>query len=291
MVNKFTHSPVFPIVPCYNEQQQLDVQATMDYAGYLVKNGAEILMTTSGTTQYNLLSNKEIFLINVNLAESFPDKTIIMGLKAESFLATQAIIREYNQHAFDDNVFLMLQYPERYYNDDIIERYFHILAECSDYPLLIHCKPLAHGVIGMEYNYTYPLINKICSHKNIVGIKEETSSKIQAVDVVEGLNKDIGVICSGGSQYRYSLLEKYGADAFLSGVGSIFPQFDINMNAMAEGKCFDVFFKHGWHLSLRYALQHLKLIPLHDRQPWPSFAGAGAYKEIENIVDEIKGMI
>ncbi|GAG06284.1 unnamed protein product, partial [marine sediment metagenome] len=174
MINKFTHSPVFPIVPCYTERQLLDVQATMDYARYLAENGAEILMTTSGTTQYNLLSNAEIFSTNRALGGQWQNKTIIMGLKAESFIATQAIIREYNKGNFNDNTFLMLQYPDRYYNDDIIERYFHILAECSDYPLLIHCKPLQHGVTGKTHDYTAELINKICSHKNIVGVKEET---------------------------------------------------------------------------------------------------------------------
>ena len=291
MINKFTHSPVFPIVPCYNERQQLDIQATVDYACYLVENGAEILMTTAGTTQFNLLSNREISIINDHLATNFPDKVLIMGLKAESFLTTQAIIKEYNKAKFNNNTFLMLKYPERYYEDDIIERYFHILAECSDYPLLIHCGPLVHVVTGKTHDYTAKLINKICSHKNIVGIKEETSNKVDAIDVVEGLNKDIGVICAGGSQYRYNLLKKYGADTFLVGVGSFFPHIDINMIADIEDKCFDVFFEYGWHPSLRYALWCLRLIPHHDRQPWPCLAGTGMYQDIENVVNEIKGMI
>jgi len=293
MINKFTHSPVFPIVPCYNERQLLDIDATIKYAKYLVKRGAKILMTTSGTTQFNLLSNAEIKLINECLSKNFPDITIIMGLKAESFLATQAIIKEYNKFNFNDNTFLMLKYPERYYEDDIIERYFHILAECSDYPLLIHCGPLVHGVTGKTHDYTAELINKICTHKNIVGIKEETSDLILAYDVVQDINIGIGVVCAGRSQRRFNMLEDaaHGQMTFLAGVGSLFPKLDIYWNSVAEDRLFKVFFKYGWHPSLRYALQYLKSIPLHDRQPWPCLAGTGMYQDIENVVTEIKEMI
>lgn len=292
MINKFTHSPVFPIVPCYNQNQTLNVISTIKYALYLTENGAEILMTTSGTTQYNLLSNKEIMDLNEGLAKSFPDITIIMGLKAESFLTTQAIIREYNKCNFNDNVFLMLQYPDRYYNGDIIERYFHILAECSDYPLLIHCKPLQHGVTGKTHDYTSELINKICEHKNIVGIKEETSDLMLAYYVTQEINTDIGIIVAGGSQRRYNyLVDGWGERvSFLTGVGSLWPRLDIVRLNTYENRLFKVFFKHGWHPALRYALQYLKLIPEHNRMPWPALSKE-AYKDIENVVDEIKGMI
>lgn len=295
MINKFTHSPVFPIVPCYNERQLLDIEATMGYAQYLVNNGAEILMTTSGTTQFNLLSNKEIKLINESLASNFPDKTVIMGLKAESFLFTQFVIKEYNKSNFSDNVFLMLQYPERYYEDDIIERYFHILAECSDYPLLIHCKPLVHGVTGKTHDYTAELINKICSHKNIVGIKEETSDLMLAYNVVQEIDADIGIIFAGGSQRRKRFLQppeykKHEQNStFLAGAGSLFPIIDTGNQGYLEDKIFKVFFKYGWHPSLRVALQYLKLIPHHDRQPWP--VDLIAHEYITKVVDEIKEMV
>lgn len=293
MTNKFTHSPVFPIVPCYTQHQLLDIDTTIKYALYLIENGAEILMTTSGTTQFNLLSNKEILLINQMLAESFPKATIIMGLKSESFLATQSIIKEYNKLNFNDNTFLMLKYPERYYDDDIIERYFHILAECSDYPLLVHCEPLRHGVTGEIHDYTAELINKICSHKNIVGIKEETSDLMLAYDVVKDINVGVGVVCAGRSQRRFNFLEAtcHGQMTFLAGVGSLFPTHDIKWNDIAEDRAFSVFFKYGWHPSLRYALQCLDLIPKYDRQPWPTLAGTGMCQDVENVVEEIKGLL
>ena len=302
MINKFTHAPVFPIVPCYTERQLLDIDATIKYAQYLVDNGAEILMTTAGTTQFNLLSNSEIQIINKSLAAAFPDKTIIMGLRADSFLLTQSIIKVYNKLRFNDNTFLMLKYPERYYNDDIIERYFHILAEASDYPILIHCNPLMNGITGKTHDYTAKLINKICSNKNIVGVKEETSNLTQAYSVVKELNSDIGTIFAGGSQRRYTILSDlgYSGKTFLVGVGSVFPRVDIEykmefdnygnkgVDNDIESKCFDVFFKYGWHPSLRYALQYSELIPEHNRQPWPSLDNYGA---IQTVVDFIKGML
>jgi hypothetical protein len=123
-----------------------------------------------------------------------------------------------------------------------------------------------------------------------VGIKEEINDINTAGNTTQLLNKDIGIIHAGGSQWRYHSVAREKKDTFLAGVGSLFPQRDIKMDIRAEDKCFKVFFKYGWHPSLRYALQYLKLIPEYNRQPWPELSKQ-AKTEIENVTDEIKEMV
>jgi len=296
MIDKFTHSPVFPIVPCYNDNSWIDYLACMVYIKYLKENGAQILMTTAGTSQFDLLTNKQIRGLNQALTDNIDDDTtIIIGLKPQS---TDAIIAEMANYASmhrlsikDGDAFFLLKYPERFYDRETIVRYFHDVADESDLPCLIHCSPIISGYSGKFIDYTAEAINDICRHDNIVGIKEEHSSITMATEVVEALSADMGVIFAGGSQRRYRALGMYHKNStFLTGIGSMFPKLDIEMNERAENECFNIFFKHGWHPSLRYALQYLKLVPEYARQPWPELPNV-AQKEIENVVNEIKELI
>ncbi|GAG32412.1 unnamed protein product, partial [marine sediment metagenome] len=125
-----------------------------------------------------------------------------------------------------------------------------------------------------------------------VGVKEETSDLMLAYNVTFDVCVDIGIIVAGRSQQRYNYLNHGWGEriSFLAGVGSIWPKVDIFRRDTYENRIFKVFFKHGWHPSLRYALQRLNIIPIHNRQPWPELT-AYANGEISEVVAEIKGMI
>ena len=71
---------------------------------------------------------------------------------------------------------------------------------------------------------------------------------------------------------RYEFLRSAGANAFLSGVGNLFPDVeqryidrDIDLPLQLEKKMFDVFMKYGWHKSLRIALDYLDLTCYNNR--------------------------
>lgn len=267
-------SPVFPIVPSYDKDGDLESQSK--YLDYLANNKVKIIMTTAGTSQFNLLSDIEITELNSNIytyAHMFD--FFIMGLN-------------YNHNNYWiskdiglKNVAYLLQYSERYYSDKEIINYFYSLAEKSLQPIFIHCLPLRDGRGKGQYVWTADLINKLCEHENIIGIKEETPDLMQAYDICSKINKDkCQIICAGGSQRRFELLKNTGVQSFLAGVGSIWPTVDLDGNTFPidekkiylndnfEDECFDLFFKIGWHPALRHALKLKGLISDCDRQPY-----------------------
>jgi dihydrodipicolinate synthase/N-acetylneuraminate lyase len=287
-------SPVFPIVPAYDRAQEMN--GVSSYIEFLQDEAVEIIMTTAGTTQFNLLCNEEVCTLNCSCNTLF-EKKKIMGLKAEGFVKEE--IKLYNAKDFK-NTALMFMYPERYYSDETIVEYFHELADLSNYPVFIHCLSFKHGR-GGTYCYTAELINKICKHKNIVGIKEETPDLMQAYNICRNINKDnCEIIVAGGSQRRYRLLGDAGAQSFLAGIGSIYPEEDIAflnscvtgypLNSKAEGKLFDVFFRIGWHPSLRYALKKKGLISEYDRMPFYQLT-ENEKREIDTVLEAIEKTI
>ena len=129
----------------------------------------------------------------------------------------------------------------------------------------------------------------------IEGIKEEHSNLYKSYDFVSKLDPDMDVIVAGGSSMRrFEFLESAGANAFLSGVGNLFPHIeqqyldgDKDVALSIEKRFFDVFMKYGWHKSLRIGLDILNLTCYNDRNPWPR-RDPEEYKEIKNIVEFIK---
>ena len=62
-MDKVTMPPVFPIPPAYDKDGNLDLNAVRKYIKYLEKNGVEVIMTTAGTSQFNLLTLNDIILL------------------------------------------------------------------------------------------------------------------------------------------------------------------------------------------------------------------------------------
>tara|TARA_R110000824_G_scaffold323480_1_gene510434 strand:+ start:553 stop:1461 length:909 start_codon:yes stop_codon:yes gene_type:complete len=282
MIENITKSVVFPLVPAYNKNQDVNYASTLNYIEHLQALNASTLMTTAGTTQFHLLTNKEVLKLNTMCADEFGGTTIA-GLKPNSFRETKEQIKEHNANLKGKNACLMLLYPERYYDNESIIRYFKDLADISKFPVLIHGMFMRKGT-GGTYNFKADLVNELATHPNIIGMKEETNNLMDAYQFCKDVDTDnFGIIVAGGSQKRFSFLHSAGAQTFLSGVGSLFPSTDNLYHMLLkrglyddaskikedyENELFDVFMKIGWHLSLRTALKELNLISEYDRMPF-----------------------
>ena len=291
--------PVFPIPPAYDKDGNLDLNAIRKYIKYLENNGVEVIMTTAGTSQFNLLTLNDIILLNKVCAE-FNGKSIL-GIPALSKDEAYEFIIEMNKLELK-NSSLMLLYPDRYYNDEAIVDYFNFLADVSNYTCFIHGMFMRKGT-GGTYNFTAELINKISQHNNIVGMKEETNDFGLAYNICKDINKDdFIVIVAGGSMKRFLSLHSTGVQTFLTGIGNILPEVDIKFhNKLTNGDLyeaykivnefenlfFDVFMKYGWHLSLREGLYCENHYEPNTKYPFPR-ADKEVVKDIKKIIEEMK---
>ena len=282
--SEFVEGPVFPIPPSYTDSGELDYSKTKAYLRYLESQGAKVIMTTAGTSQFNLMTIQEIRDFNFCCVENFRNGAVILGLP---MLGEREIVKEidYANRAFTKykDVAVMLLYPERHYDDHSVGMFFSLMASRSKLPVFVHAQGMKKGQ-GGHYDYSPELIKKLADLENVVGIKEEHSSFEGGYEVcraVKESNPEFRIIVAGKSQRRYTLLKSAGADTFLTGIGSIVPSYDriahrsreISLGIdegqlKTEDRLFEIFMKIGWHPSLRYALQLRGFLGETNRRPF-----------------------
>ena len=76
-------SPVYPISPSFDENEKLELLSTIKYLNYITKEEGKIVMTTAGTSQYNLLTIDEVRSLNLCVINNFKEEKIL-GLPALS---------------------------------------------------------------------------------------------------------------------------------------------------------------------------------------------------------------
>ena len=276
---------VIAIPPSYDEGQHLELHSTRSYMEYLTNNGAEAVMTTAGTSQFNLLSINEIHELNECIKSSFGGEKIL-GIPALCSTAAH----DFAHCQPHKNTRYMAIYPDRFYDKETIHRYVATIVEAIGEPVYLHAPKMRAGR-GGDWNYDADTINYLYDEGMVIGIKEEHSNLSESFNFVSKLNNNLDVIVAGGSMRRFCFLSPAGANSFLAGVGNIFPQIEKeffhnqdNKFIAMETSLFDVFMEHGWHQSLRIALRLRGLTCFHDREPWPRASDAAVY-DIAEILD------
>ena len=270
--------PVYPIPPSFIHDE-LDLDSTIKYLSYLDSKGSTRVLTTAGTSQFNLLDLDEVYKLNKCLVDNFP-KEKILGLPALSLKHLLNEIEKLNRLEAKDTSILIL-FSERYYNDDQLIKFFETVCYTSNYPVYLHGNSLRKG-FGGTFEYSNAILRSLSKLDNFVGMKEEYSSLDLAIKNIQDLNLDI--IVAGGSMRRFWTLLPFGATSFLTGIGSFNPthaelfyqnckdgNFEkcIQIIQEYETPAFNTFMSIGWHASMRQALKYQGFI-CNNREPFVS---------------------
>jgi len=284
---------VVAIPPSYFVES-LETESTSEYVKYLHAHGATTVMTTAGTSQFNLLSTQEIHQLNQSIVDNFDGVSILgvpgCGTKdACNFVEDTKQYRKHNTH-------VMALYPDRFYDKATVIDHVSRISDAWGGPVYLHTPKMRKGT-GGDWDYTAEIVNELYYKDKLAGIKEEHSDLSASYNFVAALNKRIDVIVAGGSMRRFNYLESAGANAFLSGIGNLFPEIETKfLNSVSDWRelflrretvFFNTFLKYGWHASLRSALKLLELTCFNNRSPWPELS-PDAESEIMNIIKELK---
>mgnify|MGYP003150634107 CR=1 FL=1 len=279
---------VVPIPPSYDKDQDLYWEDTENYINYLDKEGVTTVMTTAGTSQYNLLSQPEIIELN-RCVSSFSRKKILGLPPLPQLHLTKFIDSQRSVLGDVPNTHFMALYADRFYDNQSIVDYFSSVVDIVGSPIYIHSMFMRSGR-GGHWNYTSDILNELFERNLVIGIKEEYNDVMAAYNFILDLPRDMDIIVAGGSMRRHQFLKNAGAKSFLSGVGNLFPQIERDYfrgkeesSVEKENELFSVFNKHGWHRSLRIALSLMDLGCNFDRMPWPN--------RDNHIVEEIKKVL
>ena len=275
MIPTLQNRSIVAIPPSYDKEERLELESTVGYLKYLKANGAQCVMTTAGTSQFNLLTTSEIHRLNGCIAASF-EGSKILGIPPVSTTTACDFVCA-SQDYLGTDVKLMALYPDRFYSEDAVINYLQRVCEAAGDSVYLHTQKMRSGISG-EWNYDCDIINKLYDLGCIVGIKEEHPNLQASYNFVRHLNPNIDVIVAGGSMRRFAFLESAGANSLLAGIGNLFPDIENEFLAghdkikhlQTEAKLFDVFMANGWHKSLRASLKMLNLTCLNNRNPWPN---------------------
>lgn len=273
--------PVFPILTPFTEEGSVDHIALVKYVEFLTSCNVGTILTTVGTSRFNLLSWEEIRAVNKTVASAtLPETITIAAGPITGDLQTNI---EFAKHAeaIGSDAYIA-HFPERWYGAEPIYNFFKELSASVSIAVLLHELPMRSGY-GGQIQYSLDLLERLVSIPNMVGMKEECMDGGYAYLLHRKLQNKCAIIGAGAMR---NFMRDYhaGARANLVGVGSFFPRVEIAFQEALktgdtdkahhivrtyEDPYFDIAVELGWHPQLKETLHLLGLMPPFERTPMP----------------------
>lgn len=277
--------PVCPILTPFTEDgSAVDHTALHQYVSFLAASGIPAVMTTVGTSRFNLLSEDEMRAVNETVAKAAAGRClVILAGPMTGHLGTNI---DFAAHAARHNADAYIAFfPERYYGHEPIFDFYKTLTDSVDIGIMIHEMPMRSGYGGNQ-QYPIDLLVRLSELPNLFGMKEECMDAGYAYQIHRNLEDSMAII-GAGSMRLFMRDYHAGGRAYLVGIGSFFPRvaqafFDATVaNNMErahhimrtyEEPYFDLAVSLGWHIALKETLNILGLMPAWERAPLPRLA-------------------
>lgn len=274
--------PVIPVPTAFNRDETVDYDGLTKYVKFLSDNNIPAVMTTVGTSRYNLLSWDEMLKVNEALVKGAGEhtQTIVANPTTGGLKNTIAFGKHAEEIGAD---YFLVYFPERHYGEENTFDYFRELCSHLTIKILIHEMPMRNGLGGGTVQYSPELLERLFQLENIVGVKEEALDPEYSNMLLERFADDILVIGAGGGMSRYLYRDfDRGAKAFLGGIGGFIPSMELEFYKAITGgdkekareivenielKYFEKVVPLGWHPSLKVALSLRGLMQPYERRP------------------------
>lgn len=290
--------PVFPIPTPFTQDGAVDHDALAKYVDFLAGADVAALMSTVGTSRFNLLSFDEMKAVNATVAKAAKGRCIVI-LAGPMTGGTDTHV-DFARHAekAGGDAFIAFM-PERYYGQDAVVEFFRAVSESVGIATMMHETPMRSGY-GGQLQYSLDLLDRLTDMPGVVGMKEECMDGGYAYLLHRRLAGKCGII-GAGSKRLYMRDFHAGAKAYLVGLGNFFPQVAKDFHAAMkahdidrahaivrayEDPFFDVAVGLGWHVALKETMHVLGLMPPFERAPLPRL-DAGQRDKLAACIDKL----
>jgi dihydrodipicolinate synthase/N-acetylneuraminate lyase len=273
--------PVFPVLTPFTADGAVDHEALARYVDFLAGCKVTAVMSTVGTSRFNLLSMDEIKAVNETIAHAAKGRCIV--ILAGPMTGTTSVHVDFAKHAekAGGDAFIAF-FPERYYGQDAVVEFFKTISDSIGIGTMIHEMPMRSGYGGNQ-QYALDLLERLTDMPGVVGMKEECMDGGYAYLLHRRLSGKCGII-GAGSKRLYMRDFHAGAKAYLVGIGNVFPQVAKDFYAAMrahdmdrahaivrayEDPYFDLAVSLGWHVALKETLHMMNLMPPYERAPLP----------------------
>jgi 4-hydroxy-tetrahydrodipicolinate synthase len=290
---------VIPLPTPFTKDGDVDYNTMHNYVEFLVSNGIKNVMTTVGTSRFNLLTDEEVFKLNETVVKAAAGKAVTIVANPTVGSVKRTI--EFGKHAEKIGAdFFLAYYPERHYGEQNIYDYFYAITKEVSTPVLLHEMPMRNGFGAGTVQYSIPLLEKLIALPTIAGFKEEALDAEYSNQILKTFKDKAVIIGAGGGMSRY-LLRDYdlGSKAFLGGIGNFIPSLEIDFyNAITSGDkakaekivneielpYFQKVVPFGWHPSLKAAIALKGLMQPYERAPMIEIKG----EQLEELTAVLK---
>ncbi|HTF03200.1 MAG TPA: dihydrodipicolinate synthase family protein, partial [Bacteroidia bacterium] len=137
--------PVIPLPTPFNAKYEVDYAALGEYVRFLVNAGIKNVMTTVGTSRFNLLTFEEVKKVNETVVAAAAGKAVTIVANPQMGGVMHAI--DFAKHAESIGADYFLAYfPERHYGEDNTYSYFKSISdELKKTSVLLHEMPMRNG--------------------------------------------------------------------------------------------------------------------------------------------------
>ncbi|HUU73023.1 MAG TPA: dihydrodipicolinate synthase family protein [Burkholderiales bacterium] len=293
---------VVPVLAMFRQDGMLDETAISEYVEYLVGAGVGTLMCTVGSSRYDVLTVPEMLRVNRIVAQTAVGRAVVIVTTPSTGPTSQAI--EFANAAADDGADAILAvYPDRFYGEESIARFFEDVCAAAGLGVMIHEMPIRAGRAfeAPSVQYSPRLVERILACDNAVGLKEESGD----AETISQLNRlfagNSAVVGGRGGMATHLAAREHGQIAYLASIGNFAPAIELEFARLVaagsheqaqaivteyEKPFFDVAVDLGWHLALREAMAMAGLCPPHERQPMMRM-GDAQRRTLEAVTEKI----
>lgn len=281
--------PVFPIVtPFQGSEGQscppIDYYSLGRYIDLLINGGAKVIMVASATSRFAQLTVREIIELNAFCLEHVGGRALLVPSTPITGPTCQHL--DVAKAAKSDGAAVIIcEYPWRYQSAEALATYFNDVADSSGLGIVLHVTPSRSEVRTTHDNthrYEIEALRLVCENPAVIGMKEASGDTEHSRAIWKEFADRMSIIVAGRATETYLNALPYGVAGFFSAVGSIIPEYDGKVYALARsGETtkalqlsgqLDVPFLNaakplGWHAALKGVLAEMGLMEATERPP------------------------
>lgn len=294
--------PVYPIPTPFTESGEVDYPGLESYVAFLLENSASTIMVTVGTSRFDLLTTNEQKRVNETVVKAVGGKATTIVTTPTIGPTTQAA--DFARHAAGCGAdAILLVYPERYYGDDAVVRFFEEVSGAADIATMIHLSPIPAGKAGFgpSVQYSPALLERLAAIPNLVGMKEESRDPGLIYAYHKQFADKLCIIGGAGAMRGHIGAHALGQRAYLVGTGNFEPRLEEEFFKLLEAgkndearqwmfdketEFFNTGVAIGWHVALKEAMAQKGLVGPWERAPLERVSSA----DRERIAEVLKRM-
>jgi dihydrodipicolinate synthase/N-acetylneuraminate lyase len=214
---------VVPMVTPFLSSGAIDEKAIRRLVEHMLKAGTQGVFVLGTTGEAASIHPRDRLKVVKAAKEAIGGRAVLYaGVSGNCLKEAILAARAYQSWGAD----VVVSHPPFYYkpSDIDLEKYFIGLAEAIELPLMLYNIPKTTHV-----NIPLELVERLCHHPNIVGIKDSSNEEHRMTDLLKRFKEHKNTVVYCGCSSLMSLALKQGAAGLVPSSGNLWPEIYQSM--------------------------------------------------------------